>query len=46
MLAWRQTAVLAIALTMFAASAAAETWQPEAGPPQLAAVPVPDTEDF
>lgn len=47
MLAWRQTAGLWIALTLFSSIGAAGTWRPEAGPPQLAAVPVPDApEDF
>jgi hypothetical protein len=47
MLAWRQTASVLVALTLFGANGVAETWQPEVEPPQLAAVPVPDNaEDF
>ena len=47
MFAWRQTAGIWVALTLFGVNGAAETWQLDAGPPQLAAVPVPDNaEDF
>lgn len=47
MFAWRQTAGIWVALTLFGVNGTAETWQLDAGPPQLAAVPVPDNaEDF
>jgi len=47
MFAWRHAAGLWIVLTTFSAIGAAETWQAEAGPPRLAAVPMPDDpEDF
>ena len=47
MIAWRHIAVSWIALTAFSAIGAAETSRTEAGPPPLAAVPVPDDpEDF
>ena len=42
MLAWRQTAGLLMAPMLFGADAALQAWQPETGPPQLEAVPVPD----
>lgn len=42
MFARRQAAILWIALTTFSVTGAADTWQTEAGPPRLAAVPAPD----